>query len=179
MVQCFKGSHSINRVPIKTSIDEAYEVCISCLQNPSKCLGKRLSLFTSWVCHNNWLIMRIEEELPSTWELKQVDIWNTFNFHNVGKLLHFILTWEEWEPRMKFCKNASETPHIYWSCIWYTKNDLWRPIKAGLYIGVNPLILEATTSIVNDLDARLVWLFEKNVFWFQITVDDSVISLVF
>lgn len=46
------------------------------------------------------------------------------------------------------------------------KGDLWSPVVPGLNVGVFGLIEEATGTKVNNLDSRLIELFEQNILWF-------------
>jgi hypothetical protein len=94
-------------------------------------------------------------------------------------LVHFVLSWEKREACKKLCQNAAKTPHINWCGVWYSKDNLWGSIKTRLNISVYTLILEATTSVIYNFDARFIGLLEQDVLRLKIAVNNTMLSLVF
>ncbi len=90
-----------------------------------------------------------------------------------------IFAWEQWVPCVKFSKYTPETPHIYCSSVGYAHNYLGCSVEPRLDVCVDALIVHTAASIVNNFNSRLVCLFQQDVFWLQITVNDFMIALEF
>jgi hypothetical protein len=173
-----KWSQAVNRIPVQTSVNEVYELLVLTLQYLAQLLGAWKALLAFGIGYNNRFVVAIKEELLSTREVKQILIWHSLNLHNECELVHFIFTWEQRNPGVKFRQNAPEAPHINRGGVGDAKDDLWSSVEPRLNVSVDTLILEATASIVNDLYARLVLLLEQDILWLQITVDNAMISLI-
>ena len=55
------------------------------------------------------------------------------------------------------------------------ESDLWCSIIPGLDVSVECLFLETTGSKVNELDSWFIVLFQEDVFWFEVAVDDTML----
>ena len=81
---------------------------------------------------------------------------------------------EQGETREELDHDAAEGPHIDLLGVGEdAKHDVWCTVEPTLDVGVHNLVLETTASKVCNGDSTLILLFHKNVFGFQIAVDDA------
>jgi len=73
---------------------------------------------------------------------------------------------------VKLCHNASKRPHVNAAVVGNPQHNLGRSVEPGLNVCVNTLVLESRASEVDYFNAWLIWLFKKDVFRFEIAVDD-------
>lgn len=153
MSESFIGRHSCFRVPIKAPSHKIDEGSIVSFQDPLQIFRSRLPYLILLVGDQDGCSVILEELFPSLARREYILVGYTAYFHHHGKLLHLILTWEERETDAELSHYAAEAPHVDSRGVWDTENDLWRSIEAGLDIGVNPFVLEARASKIDDLDA--------------------------
>mgnify|MGYP007058507940 CR=1 FL=1 len=73
--------------------------------------------------------------------------------------------------------DAPKGPHVDACSVGNSHDDLRGAIKAGLDVGVDALVLEAAASVVNDFYAWFVWLFQEDVLWLEIAMNNVVVTL--
>ena len=96
--------------------------------------------------------------------------------HDKRKLLHLTLTGEDRDARIQFNQNAAEAPHVNACRVRDANYNLRCPVEAGLDVRVNALVGEAGRPEVNYFDTRLIWTLQQDILWFQVTVDDVLVS---
>lgn len=113
----------------------------------------------------------IEEVVFPCGVLEDAIIGEPNDFHDERQLFLLTFSREQRHSSEKLGQDASETPHIDGSCVRNTKDDLRRTIEPRLDVSVNTLICKAAGAKVDDLDARFVRTFEKNVLWLEVAVN--------
>lgn len=96
------------------------------------------------------------------------------HFHDTGQLLLFVLARENRIASIELRQYTSNTPHINCNSITHAKDNLWRSVESRLNVGINLFVLKATGTEINDLDLRVHRVSKKDIFWFEIAVDDLV-----
>lgn len=100
--------------------------------------------------------------------------WHTNHINDKLKLFLLVRAWKQWESCVQLDHNATETPHIYLLSVWEeTEDDVWRPVESTLNISVYDFIFEAAATEIGNDDATLVLSFQENVFWLEVTMDDT------
>lgn len=96
--------------------------------------------------------------------------------HDERQLLHLALTWENRDARIQLNQDAAEAPHVNAGRVRNANYNLRCPVEAGLDVRVDPLVGEAGGPEVDYFDARLIWTLQQDILWFQVTVDDVLVS---
>ena len=93
-------------------------------------------------------------------------------------MVFFVFAGEEGVAYRQLVEDAAEGPHVDGRRVGDTQHDFRRAVESALDVRVDFLVLEAAATKVNDLDSRLGDFAEENVFGFEVTVDDLVLSHV-
>ena len=101
-------------------------------------------------------------------------LWRTEDFHDAGELLPLILTREDWVACQELGEDAPKGPHVDGHTISHAEYDFGRPIEAGLYVGIDLLILETTGAEIDNFDLGTCWMGEEDILRLKITMDDLV-----
>lgn len=109
--------------------------------------------------------------MSSLCHFKDFVIWLIIDFHYISKLLNLVFSWKQRKSCIQLSNNCTKAPDVNGSSIWNSKNDLWCSIETRLDICIYSLAKETTTSIVDYFYTGLVLLLQKDVFWFEITVN--------
>jgi hypothetical protein len=101
-------------------------------------------------------------------------LWWSKYFHNACKLFLFIFAGEDGITGEQFGKDTSKRPHINRDSIAHSQNNFRRAVKAGLDICVHLFVLEATASKINNLDLRVHWVSQQDIFGLEIAMYDAL-----
>ena len=82
------------------------------------------------------------------------------------------IAWEDWVSDVELGHDATEGPHVDGAVVGDAEHDLGCPVESRLDVGVDTLIQESRASKVDDLDPRLVGLFQEDILRLKVTVDD-------
>ena len=181
MLKCLERGHPVDGVPVQAKVNKVQKLgVLALLEHVLKRFGVWQATSTSRVGHDNGVEgIFFEEEVAAGAQLDNILGWDSLDFHDVCELLGLILTREEWITCVQLGHNATEGPHVDACCVRDAQDNLRSTVKTTLDIGVNALVLEAATTIVNNFDARLIWLLEKDILRLEIAVDDVVVALKF
>lgn len=181
MLKRLKRSHPIDGVPVQAQINEVQKLGVLTLfQHVLERLGVWQATSTSGVGHNYGVEgVFLKEKIAARAQLNDVLGRHSLDLHDIGQLLGLVLAREEWVPRVELSHYAAKGPHVNACSVGDAEDNLRSAVKATLDVGVDALILEATATIVDDLDARLVWLLQKDILRLEIAVDNVVVALKF
>jgi hypothetical protein len=130
------------------------------IENVFKTLRSRLSCLTFTTLLNYRHVLIIKKLCFALTNCQEIAWRYTKRFHHKWKLIGLILTRENWETHSELYHYASKRPHINSWCVWYTKYDLWCPIKSRLDISVHTFTLETTWTEVNNFNTRFWRVFQ-------------------
>ena len=71
-------------------------------------------------------------------------------------MLFLILTREKRIANVQLIENTAERPHVDSSIVGNAKDDLWGSVEPTLDVSVDLLILEATTTEINDFNTWFI-----------------------
>lgn len=120
----------------------------------------------------------IKEDLSSRRLVEYLLRWYPSNLHDHGELFLLILAREYRVSSLELNQYASETPHVDGWCVRNPKNDFRGSVETRLDVSVNSFILEAARAKVDDFDARFVRALKQDVLWFQVTMNDALLTQV-
>ena len=101
--------------------------------------------------------------------------WHATEFHDEFKLLLFVVSREDWLTGVQLRQDTAKTPNVYFFCVLYSKNNLWRSIKSRLHICVDLFVSEAPGAEVDDFEISAHSVCTENVFRLKITVNNFVL----
>jgi len=179
VLQRFKRSHAIHRIPIQALVDEVQEFIILALfENVMERLGVGQAAPATRVSDDNrHETIFFKEQVAARAQFDYIIRGDTLDFHDIGELFSFVLSREERVASVKFCHDAAKRPHVDARRVRDSHHDLRRSVETRLNICVNTLPLEAAAAIVDNFDSGLVRLLQQNILRLQIAVDDVVIAL--
>lgn len=98
------------------------------------------------------------------------------SLHKILHLFLLILPRKQGYPCKQLCQNTPRRPYINLKPILNAHSNLRRPVIPRLYIRIPSLILETTRPQIYNLNPGLIKLPQENVFWFEVAVDDVLLS---
>lgn len=70
---------------------------------------------------------------------------------------------------------TGKTPHIDRCGVGQAQNNLWSPVESALNVAVNGLVFVARIAKVDHLDSARAFVFEENVFRFEVAVQNALV----
>ena len=70
-------------------------------------------------------------------------------------------------------QGAAQAPHVNRHIIFGSQDYLWSAIVPALYVGIHSLFVFARAPKINQLDCTPFWVSEKNIFWFEVSMNNS------
>jgi len=101
----------------------------------------------------------LKEEIPSLTQLQYIVLRHSNNLHKIRQLFRFIFSRENRLASIQFSHDTAKRPHIDSRRIGNPEDYFGRPVEPRLDIGVDALVLEAATPIVDQLYAGFVMVF--------------------
>ena len=137
---------------MNTYVNEIHEVFIRTVHQVIQVLVSWHPNFTSRIWSNDWIIVIIEEHLPSARPGQHRSRRYSLHLHHQRHVVFFIFSREQGVPNIQFIEDAPKAPHIDGRVVRDPEDDFWCPVKSGLDVGIDLLVLEATAPKVYDFD---------------------------
>jgi hypothetical protein len=112
MLHGFVRLQSTFGIPSQASRNEVKESFVVAFEGLLQCLGAGPTPSAFRRNSDPGLAQRIKEQLLSAALLNQMLLRGAKNFHDTGKLLLLILSWEDGVASKQFAENAPQTPHV-------------------------------------------------------------------
>ena len=96
------------------------------------------------------------------------------HLHHAGQLVTLVFPGKQRIPGEQLGQNAAKAPHVYGHAVFRPEDHLRRSVESALDVRVHALVLVAAGAVIDHLDSASARLFQKDVLWLQIAVDDAV-----
>ena len=96
MLQCLKWCHAFHGTPFQTALEEINEQFFCAIEDTFKRFWVDNSNFASWVRSNDRLVVRVKEEMLSSWILQHRLIGHSTYLHYVCQLICLVFTRKKW-----------------------------------------------------------------------------------